>query len=69
MFGRVDKTKTKHRQFIDSIRIDKLIEIKIKECQKENYLCMVSVSSRLQKKYGNESVNRVISRLSQRSVE
>ena len=69
MFGRVDKTKTKHRQFIDSIRIDELIEIKIKECQKENDLCMVSASSRLQKKYGNESVNRVISRLSQRSVK
>jgi hypothetical protein len=69
MFGRVDKTKTKHRQFIDSIRIDELIEIKIKECQKENYLCMVSASSSLRKKYGNESVNRVISRLSQRSVK
>jgi hypothetical protein len=34
MFGCVNKTKTKHRQFVDSIRIDKLIEIKIKECER-----------------------------------
>ena len=68
MFGCVDKTKTKHRQFVDSIRIDKLIEIKIKECERENDICMISTSNRLQKKYGNEHVNRVISRLSQRSI-
>jgi hypothetical protein len=66
MFGRVDKTKTKHRQFVDSVRIDELIEIKIKEC--ENDLCMISTSNRLQKKYGNEPVNRVLSRLSQKSI-
>jgi hypothetical protein len=69
MFGRVDKTKTKHRQFVDSARIDELIEIKIKECERENDLCMISTSNRLQKKYGNEPVNRVLSRLSQRSVQ
>jgi hypothetical protein len=68
MFGCVDKTKTKHRQFVDSIRIDKLIEIKIKECVRENDICMISTSNRLQKKYGNEHVNRVVSRLSQRSI-
>ncbi|MEZ7988958.1 MAG: hypothetical protein QMC56_01460 [Nitrosopumilus sp.] len=68
MFGCVDKTKTKHRQFVDSIRIDKLIEIKIKECERENDICMISTSNRLQKKYGNEHVNRVVSRLSQRSI-
>jgi hypothetical protein len=68
MFGCVDKTKTKHRQFVDSIRIDKLIEIKIKECERENDICIISTSNRLQKKYGNEHVNRVLSRLSQRSI-
>jgi hypothetical protein len=68
MFGCVDKTKTKHRQFVDSIRIDKLIEIKIKECERDNDICMISTSNRLQKKYGNEHVNRVVSRLSQRSI-
>ena len=68
MFGCVDKTKTKHRQFVDSIRIDKLIEIKIKECERQNDICIISTSNRLQKKYGNEHVNRVLSRLSQRSI-
>lgn len=68
MFGCVDKTKTKHRQFVDSIRIDKLIEIKIKECERQNDICIISTSNRLQKKYGNEHVNRVVSRLSQRSI-
>ena len=68
MFGRVDKTKTKHRQFVDSARIDELIEIKIKECERQNDICIISTSNRLQKKYGNEHVNRVVSRLSQRSI-
>jgi hypothetical protein len=68
MFGCVDKAKTKHRQFVDSIRIDKLIEIKIKECERQNDICIISTSNRLQKKYGNEHVNRVLSRLSQRSI-
>ena len=68
MFGCVDKTKTKHRQFVDSIRIDKLIEIKIKECERQNDICIISTSNRLQKKYGNEYVNRALSRLSQRSI-
>ncbi len=66
MFKRLDKTTTEHRQLIDNTNIDEVIEIKIKECQRENGRCMVSTASRLRKKYGNMKVNQVLSRLSQR---
>ena len=54
---------TEHTQDIDN---DEVIESKIKECQRENGRCMVSTSNRLRKKFGDEKVNRVLSRLSQR---
>jgi len=63
MFERVDNTTIEHRENID---IDEEIEVKIKECQRENGRCMVSTSSRLKKKYGHYKVNRVLSRLSAR---
>ena len=63
MFGRMHKTTTEHRQNID---IDEEIEAKIKDCQRENGKCMVSTSRRLRKKYGDDKVNRVLSRLSAR---
>ncbi len=66
MFKRLDKTKTEHRQLIDNTNIDEVIETKIKECQRENGRCMVSTSSRLRKKYGDDKVSRVLSRLTQR---
>jgi hypothetical protein len=66
MFKRLDKTKTEHRQLIDNANIDEVIETKIKECQRENGRCMVSTSSRLRKKYGDDKVSRVLSRLTQR---
>ena len=59
----MDKTTTEHRQNID---IDEEIEAKIKDCQRENGKCMVSTSRRLRKKYGDDKVNRVLSRLSAR---
>lgn len=63
MFRRTHKTTTEHRQNID---IDEEIETKIKDCQRENGKCMVSTSRRLRKKYGDDKVNRVLSRLSAR---
>lgn len=54
---------TEHTQDIDN---DEVIESKIKECQRENGRCMVSTSNRLRKKFGDEKVNRILSRLSQR---
>jgi hypothetical protein len=63
MFGRLVKMSTEHTQDIDN---DEVIESKIKECQRENGRCMVSTSNRLRKKFGDEKVNRVLSRLSQR---
>ena len=66
MFGRVDKNKTGHRQLIDSIHIEKVIEDKIKECQRENERCMTSESNRLRTLYGDKKVNRILRRLSRR---
>ena len=66
MFKRLDKTKTEHRQLIDNTNIDEVIETKIKECQRENGRCMVSTSRRLRIFYGDEKVNRILSRLSAR---
>jgi len=66
MFGLADRTKTEHRQLIDNAHIDEVIESKIKECQMENERCMVSVSSRLRKKYGDEPVDRILQILSAR---
>ena len=63
MFRRTHKTSTEYRQNID---IDEEIEAKIKDCQRENGRCMSSTSSRLRKKYGDDKVNRVLSRLSAR---
>ena len=64
MFGRVDKNKTEHRQLIDSIHIEGVIEDKIKECQRENERCMTSASNRLRILYGDEAVDRILQRLS-----
>ena len=66
MFGRVDKNKTEHRQLIDSIHIEKVIEDKIKECQRENERYMTSESNRLRTLYGDKKVNRILRRLSRR---
>ena len=66
MFGRVDKNKTEHRQLIDSIHIEEVIEDKIKECQRENERCMTSASNRLRTLYGDEAVDRILQRLSKR---
>ena len=66
MFGRVDKNKTEHRQLIDSIHIEEVIEDKIKECQRENERCMTSASNRLRTLYGDEAVDRILQRLSAR---
>ena len=66
MFGRVDKNKTGHRQLIDSIHIEKVIEDKIKECQRENERCMTSESNRLRTLYGDKKVNLILRRLSRR---
>ena len=63
MFRRLNNTTIEHRENID---IDEEIEAKIKDCQRENGRCMVSTSSRLRKKYGDDKVNRVLSRLSAR---
>mgnify|MGYP000276411147 CR=1 FL=1 len=63
MFRRLVKRSTEHTQNIDN---DEVIESKIKECQRENGRCMVSTSNRLRKKFGDEKVNRILSRLSQR---
>ena len=66
MFGRVDKNKTEHRQLIDSIHIEEVIEDKIKECQIENQRCMTSASNRLRTLYGDEAVDRILQKLSKR---
>ena len=66
MFGRVDKNKTEHRQLIDSIHIEEVIEDKIKECQRKNERCMTSESNRLKTLYGDEAVDRILQRLSKR---
>ena len=66
MFGRVDKNKTEHRQLIDSIHIEEVIEDKIKECQRENERCITSESNRLRASYGDEAVDRILQRLSKR---
>ena len=65
MFGRVDRTTTEHRQLVDKARVDGIISDKIKGCQRENGRCMTSTSSRLRKMYGDEPVNRILSRLNQ----
>ena len=69
MFGRVDKNKTEHRQLIDSIHIEEVIEDKIKECQIENQRCMTSASNRLRTLYGDEVVDRILQRLSKRRYQ
>jgi len=69
MFGRVDKNKTEHRQLIDSIHIEEVIEVKIKECQRENERCMTSASNRLRILYGDEAVDRILQRLSKRKYQ
>ena len=69
MFGRVDKNKTEHRQLIDSIHIEEVIEDKIKECQRENERCMTSESNRLRTLYGDEAVDRILQRLSKRRYQ
>ena len=66
MFGRVDKNKTEHRQLIDSIHIEEVIEHKIKKCQRENERCLTSASNRLRTLYGDEAVDRILQRLSKR---
>jgi hypothetical protein len=66
MFKRLHKTSTERRQLIDDTNIDEVIETKIKACQRENGRCMVSTSSRLRKKYGDDKISRVLSRLSAR---
>ena len=69
MFGRVDKNKTEHRQLVDRIHIEEVIEDKIKECQRENDRCMISTSNRLRKQFGDEAVDRTLQRLSQEDIE
>ena len=69
MFGRVDKNKTEHRQLIDNIHIEEVIEDKIKECQRENERCMVSTSNRLRTLYGDEAVDRILQKLSKRRYQ
>jgi len=67
MFGRVDNTTTERRQRIDNALQDEEIEKVIKECQKENGECMKSTSSRLRKKFNDQSVTRVLARIRQRN--
>tara|TARA_B100000745_G_C20061469_1_gene362213 strand:- start:308 stop:610 length:303 start_codon:yes stop_codon:yes gene_type:complete len=66
MFGQVDKIKTEHRQLVDSMHNEEVIEAKIKECQRENDRCMISTSNRLRKQFGDEAVDRTLQRLFQR---
>lgn len=66
MFGRKDNSTTIHPQHTDNNDIDEEIEIKIKACQRENGRCMTSTSRRLRQKFGDEKVNRVLSRLNRR---
>ena len=66
MFGQVDKTKTEHRQLVDSIYNEEVIKFKIKKCQMENDRCMTSTSNRLRKQFGDETVDRILRRLSVR---
>ena len=66
MFRRADRTTTERRQLIYNTTEDEEIEIKIKECQRENGRCMVSTSSRLRIFYGDEKVSRILRRLSAR---
>ena len=63
MFERVDKTTTKRTQRVDNALQDEEIEKVIKECQKENGECMKATSSRLRKKFNDQSVTRVLNRL------
>ena len=67
MFGRVDNATTERRQRIDNALQDEEIEKVIKECQKENGECMKSTSSRLRKKFSDQSVTRVLARIRQRN--
>jgi hypothetical protein len=69
MFGRVDKIKTEHRQLIDSIHIEEVIEDKIKECQRENERCMTSASNRLRTLYGDVAVDTILQKLSKRRYQ
>jgi hypothetical protein len=69
MFGRVDKNKTEHRQLIDNIHIEEVIEDKIKECQRENERYMTSASNRLKSLYGDEAVDRILQKLSKRRYQ
>ena len=69
MFGRVDKNKTEHRQLIDSIHIEEVIEDKIKECQRENKRSMTSASNRLKKLYGDKAVEEILQKLSKRRYQ
>ena len=55
-----------HTQLIDDTTENEVIEAKIKECQRGNDRCMVSTSRRLRILYGDEKVNRILRRLSQR---
>ena len=64
VFGRVDKTKTEHRQLIESVHIEEVIKAKIKECKRENSRSMVSTSSKLRILYGDEAVNKILQKLS-----
>ena len=67
MFERVDKMTTERKQRIDNALQDEEIEKVIKECQKENGECMKSTSSRLRKKFNDQSVTRVLARIRQRN--
>ena len=66
MFGLTHKDETESPQREQYTNIDEVIETKIKACQRENGRCMVSTSSRLRKKYGDDKISRVLSRLSAR---
>jgi len=66
MFGRIDEEEVERLQRVDNAEIDELIEGKIKECRRENGECMKSTSGRLRIMYGNQPVDRVLSRLKAR---
>ena len=66
MFSRTYRTATERRQLIDNTTNDEVIETKIKACQRENGRCMTSTSRRLRIFYGEEKVNHILRRLSQR---
>ena len=65
MFELLDNSQTKRRQLADKARIEEIISDRIKGCQRENGRCMGSTSSNLRKMYGDEPVNRILSRLNQ----